>query len=146
MKKLLLCLIWPLGLTAQSLPDSTIRKIDSVFKQYTITSPGCAVAVMQKGAVVFQKGYGMANLEYAVPNTPGTIFHIASESKQYVAFCMLLLEKQGKLSLDDDIRKYLDYVPDFGHTITIRHLIYHTSGLRDQWASSCCPARTSRTT
>ncbi len=75
----------------------------------------------------------MANLEYAIPVKPTTIFHIASESKQYVAFCMLLLEKEGKLSLDDDIRKYLDYVPNFGPTITIRHLIHHTSGLRDQW-------------
>ena len=75
----------------------------------------------------------MANLEYAVPINPSTTFHIASESKQYVAFCMLLLEKEGKLSLDDDIRKHLDFVPDFGDTITIRHLIYHTSGLRDQW-------------
>ena len=75
----------------------------------------------------------MANLEYDVPITSSSIFHIASESKQYVAFCMLLLEQQGKLSIDDDIRKYLDYVPDFGKKITIRHLIHHTSGLRDQW-------------
>ena len=75
----------------------------------------------------------MSNLEYNVAITPSSIFHIASESKQYVAFCMLLLEQQGKLSIDDDIRKYLDYVPDLGKKITIRHLIHHTSGLRDQW-------------
>lgn len=133
MKKLLLCLLVPVGLHAQSLPDSITRKIDSVFKSYTALTPGCAVAVVKDGQVVFQKGYGQANLEYAAPITPNTIFHIASESKQYVAFCMLLLEKEGKLSLDDDIRKHLDYIPDFGHKITIRHLIYHTSGLRDQW-------------
>jgi CubicO group peptidase (beta-lactamase class C family) len=133
MKRLLLCLLWPVALHAQSLPDSLSRKIDSVFKSYTPVTPGCAVAVVKDGQVVFQKGYGLANLEYAVPVTPNTIFHIASESKQYVAFCMLLLEKEGKLSLDDDVRKYLAYVPDFGHKITIRHLIYHTSGLRDQW-------------
>jgi len=133
MKKILLLLFFPLILFAQSLPDSTVKKIDSVFRFYTSTTPGCAIAVLKDGEVVFQKGYGMANLEYAVPITPNTIFHIASESKQYVAFCMLLLEKEGKLSIDDDIRKYLDYVPDFGYKITIRNLIHHTSGLRDQW-------------
>jgi len=133
MKHLLICLLFPVGLVAQTLPDTLAGKIDSIFKFYTPTSPGCAVAVTKNGAVVFQKGYGMANLEYAIPVTPNTIFHIASESKQYVAFCILLLEKEGKLSLDDDIRKHLSYVPDFGPKITIRHLIYHTSGLRDQW-------------
>ncbi len=133
MKKLLLLLLTPLGVISQNLPDSTVSKIDSVFKSYTASTPGCAVAIVKNGNVVFQKGYGLANLEYSVPIQPTTVFHIASESKQYVAFCMLLLEKEGKLSLDDDIRKHLDYVPDFGHKITIRHLIYHTSGLRDQW-------------
>ena len=117
----------------QNLPDSVIRKIDSVFNRYTTTTPGCAVAIVKNQEIVFKKGYGMANLEYNVPITPSSIFHIASESKQYVAFCMLLLEQQGKLSIDDDIRKHLDYIPDFGRKITIRHLIHHTSGLRDQW-------------
>ena len=133
MKKLLFCLLVPFTIQAQTLPDSTTRKIDSIFRFYTSTTPGCAVAVTLNGAVIFQKGYGLANMEYAVPVTPNTIFHIASESKQYVAFCMLLLEKEGKLSIDDDIRKYLDYMHDFGQKITIRHLIHHTSGLRDQW-------------
>lgn len=133
MKKLFFFLLLPLSVAAQNFPDSTNRKIDSIFRSFTNTSPGCAVAVIKNGAVVFQKGYGQANLEYSTPIVPNTIFHIASESKQYVAFCMLLLEKEGKLSIDDDIRKYLEYVPDFGHKITIGHLIYHTSGLRDQW-------------
>ena len=133
MKKLIFLLLTPLGVLSQNLPDSIVSKIDSVFKSYTRTTPGCAIAIVKKGNVVFQKGYGSANLEYSIPIEPTTIFHIASESKQYVAFCMLLLQKEGKLSIDDDIRKYLDYVPDFGHKITIRHLIYHTSGLRDQW-------------
>jgi CubicO group peptidase (beta-lactamase class C family) len=75
----------------------------------------------------------MANLEYDVPITPNSIFHIASESKQFTAFCIVLLAKEGKLSLDDDIRKHLPYIPDFGKKITIRNLIHHTSGLRDQW-------------
>lgn len=133
MKKLLFCLLMPFALQAQTLPDSTTRKIDSIFRYYTTSTPGCAVAVSLNGAVVFQKGYGLANMEYAIPVVPNTIFHIASESKQYVAFCMLLLEKEGKLSIDDDIRKHLDYMHDFGQKITIRHLIHHTSGLRDQW-------------
>jgi CubicO group peptidase (beta-lactamase class C family) len=115
------------------LPDSIKLKIDNVFKSFNDKTPGCAIAILKNGELVFEKGYGMANLEYSIPNSPKTVFHIASESKQYVAFCMLLLEKEGKLSLDDDIRKYLDYVPDFHEKITIRHLIYHTSGLRDQW-------------
>jgi len=133
MKRIILGLLLPGAVAAQTLPDSTVRKIDEVFKAYTATTPGCAIAVAQGGTVVLQKGYGLANMEYAIPITPQTIFHIASESKQYVAFCILLLEKEGKLSLDDDIRKHLDFVPNLGHTITIRHLIYHTSGLRDQW-------------
>jgi CubicO group peptidase (beta-lactamase class C family) len=133
MKKLLFCLFVPFSLSAQHVPDSISRKIDSVFQSFTAAGPGCAVMVSKNGEVIFQKGYGLANMEYAIPVTPKTIFHIASESKQYVAFCMLLLEKEGKLSLDDDIRKHLDYIPDFGQKITIRHLIHHTSGLRDQW-------------
>jgi CubicO group peptidase (beta-lactamase class C family) len=137
MKKSLLLLFFPLYLQAQTLPDSITRKIDSVFKAYTDKTPGCAVAIIKKGELIFQKGYGMANMEYSIPITPNTVFHIASVSKQVAAFCMLLLEKEGKLNIDDDIRKYLDYVPDFGHKITIRHLIYHTSGLRDQWQLLC---------
>ena len=75
----------------------------------------------------------MANLEYDIPITPSTIFHMASVSKQFTAFAIASLAQQGKISLSDDIRKHLPEVPDFGKTITINHLIHHTSGLRDQW-------------
>jgi CubicO group peptidase (beta-lactamase class C family) len=119
--------------TATSLPDSLVSRIDSIFRYYTKKTPGCAIAIIKNGQPIFQKGYGMANLEYDIPIMPTTIFHIASESKQYVAFCILLLQKEGKLSIDDDIRKHLEWVPDFGQKITIRQLIHHTSGLRDQW-------------
>jgi len=95
--------------------------------------PGAAVAVVQNGAIVYKKGYGMSNLEYDIPIVPSTIFHIASVSKQFTVFSILLLESEGKLTLDDDIRKYIPEVPDFGKTITLRHLASHTSGLRDQW-------------
>ena len=96
-------------------------------------TPGAAIAVVENGAITFEKGYGMSNLEYDVPITPSSIFHIASVSKQFTAFAILLLEEEGKLSLDDDIRKYIPEVPDFGSTITLNHLAHHTSGLRDQW-------------
>ncbi len=96
-------------------------------------SPGAAVAVIQNDKIVFKKGYGYANLEYDVPITPATVFHVASVSKQFTAFCIALLAKAGKLSLDDDIRLYLPEMHDFGKKITIQHLIHHTSGLRDQW-------------
>jgi CubicO group peptidase (beta-lactamase class C family) len=75
----------------------------------------------------------MANLEYAIPNTPSPVFHIASVSKQFTVFAVLLLEEEGKLSLDDDIREHIPEVPDFGPTITLQHLASHTSGMRDQW-------------
>jgi CubicO group peptidase (beta-lactamase class C family) len=91
------------------------------------------VGVARHGAVVFQNGYGMANLEVDAPITPASIFHVASVSKQFTAMAVALLARDGKLSLDDDVRKHLPELPDYGHTITIRHLLTHTSGLRDQW-------------
>jgi CubicO group peptidase (beta-lactamase class C family) len=96
-------------------------------------TPGAAVAVVKNGAIVYKKGYGLSNLEYDIPIVPSTIFHIASVSKQFTVFSILLLESEGKLTLDDDIRKYIPEVPDFGKIITLRHLASHTSGLRDQW-------------
>ncbi len=97
-------------------------------------SPGAAVAVIQDGKTIYKKGFGSAQLEYEIPITPSTIFHVASVSKQFTAFAVAMLADQGKLSLDDDVRKHIPEVPDFGKTITLRHLIYHTSGLRDQWS------------
>lgn len=96
-------------------------------------APGATVAVVQHGKIVYKNGFGSANLEYGIPNTPSTVFHIASVSKQFTCFAIAMLADQGKISLDDDIRKYLPEVPDFGKTITIRHLCHHMSGLRDQW-------------
>ena len=114
--------------------SSMEESIDGIFKDFdTIAKPGAAVAVMQHGEIVFKKGYGSANLEYDIPVTPSTIFHVASVSKQFTVYSILLLADQGKLSLDDDIRKYIPEVPDFGKLITLRHLAAHTSGMRDQW-------------
>ena len=117
-----------------ALPAPIALRVDSVFAMYTRPlSPGCALGVVHDGQLVYARGYGMADLEHNVPITPSSIFHVASISKQFTAFSILLLQRDGLLSLDDDIRKYLPGVPDFGHRITIRHLIHHTSGLRDQW-------------
>ncbi|MFQ5628440.1 MAG: serine hydrolase [bacterium] len=109
-------------------------RIDQMFAPWdTKDTPGAAIAVVKDGKIIYAKGYGSANLEYDIPITPSTVFHIASVSKQFTAFAIAMLVQQGKLSLDDDIRKYLPEVPDFGKKITIRHLVHHTSGLRDQW-------------
>lgn len=107
-------------------------RVDEVFKEWDSTeSPGGVIGIFDKGKLVFSKAYGMASLEYDVVNTTETVFNIASVTKQITAYTMVLLEQQGKLSIDDDVRKYLPEVPDFGTTITIRHLLTHTSGLRN---------------
>ncbi len=117
-------------------PKATLPndQVDEIFAPWDSNdTPGAAVAIIKEGSIIYKKGYGLANLEYDIPIRPSSVFHIASISKQFTVFSILLLEKQGKLSLDDDIRKYIPEVPDFGKTITLRHLASHTSGLRDQW-------------
>ena len=107
-------------------------QVDSIFASFDKRdAPGCAVAVVDGGRTVFAKGYGMASLEHDLPITPTSAFYAASVSKQFTAFAVAMLAQQGKLSLDDDIRKWIPEVPNFGKTITVRHLIHHTSGLRD---------------
>lgn len=114
--------------------ESAEEKIENLFAGLNSPdTPGASVAVVQNGEIVYKNGFGSANLEYNIPNTPSTVFHIASVSKQFTVFAILLLEKEGKLTLDDDIRTHIPEVPDFGETITLRHLASHTSGLRDQW-------------
>lgn len=97
-------------------------------------SPGCAVAVIRDGKILHQRGYGMADLEHNRPITPDTVFNIASVSKHFTVFLILLLVHAGLLSLDDDVRRFVPEVPDFGKTITVRQLIHHTSGLREDWS------------
>ncbi|MGD0756157.1 MAG: serine hydrolase [Bacteroidales bacterium] len=110
------------------------KQIDQLFAGWNNPqTPGASVAVAKDGKIIFKKGYGSADLEYNIPNTPSTVFHIASLSKQFTAFSILLLEGEGKLSINDDIRKYIPEVPDFGKVITLNQLMHHTSGLRDQW-------------
>ncbi len=109
------------------------QRVAQIMSDYDSTTPGGVVAVVRGGRLVFARGYGMANLEHGIRNTPETVYHMASVSKQFTAFAILLLANEGKLSLDDDVRKHLPELHDFGTPITIRHLIHHTSGLRDQW-------------
>jgi len=119
-------------LAAQSLtppPDAKAR-IDRQFERFN-GRPGCAAGASINGTTVLTAGYGLADLEHNVPITPETIFEPGSVSKQFTAAAVLLLAQQGKLSLDDPVRKYLPEVPDYPTPITIRQMLHHTSGLRD---------------
>lgn len=117
---------------AQSLDAATTARIDSVFVRFTAPgSPGCALGVMRDGRLVYAKGYGLASIELNHPITPSTVFDIGSVSKQFTALAVVLLARDGKLSLDDEIQKYLPEIPRYSHPVTIRHLLHHTSGLRD---------------
>jgi CubicO group peptidase (beta-lactamase class C family) len=111
---------------------SQIEKVDHLFKKWDQKdSPGAAVGIIQKGNLIYTNGYGSANLDYDVPIDADSKFYIASTSKQFTAACLALLVQEGKLKLEDDIRKHIPELPDYGKTITIRHLVHHTSGLRD---------------
>jgi CubicO group peptidase (beta-lactamase class C family) len=107
-------------------------KVDRVFAEWDKPgSPGCAVGVVQNGRFIYQRGYGMANLDYDIPNAPEMVYYVGSVSKQFTAAAVALLVLDGKVSLDDDIRKYFPEMPDYGSPITVRHLVHHTSGIRD---------------
>jgi CubicO group peptidase (beta-lactamase class C family) len=110
-------------------------QVDELFAQWDKhDSPGCALAIIQNGEMIYQRGYGMANLEYDIPITPNSVFDIGSNSKQFTAMCIVLLARQNLLTLDDELQKYIPEIPQYSHLITLRHLIYHTSGLRDYLA------------
>jgi CubicO group peptidase (beta-lactamase class C family) len=118
---------------AQPATDPFAAKVDAVFAELKPDGPGCAVGVYRDGEILYSKGYGMAVLEHGVPITPKTVFYIGSISKQLTAGTVALLAQQGKISLDDDIRKHVPEVPDFGTPITVRQVIHHMSGLREKW-------------
>ena len=110
------------------------ERIDSIFEEWDDnSSPGCALGIIHNGQIVYSRGHGMANLEHGIVISPGSIFHVASISKQFTDICVAMLAEEGLLSLDDDIRRHVPEIPDFGATITVRHLMHHTSGLRDMW-------------
>src|SRR5262245_45535789 len=114
--------------------EGAAAQVDKVFARFDKPdSPGCALAVIKDGQIVYKRGYGMADLDHDIPIKPDTVFHVASVSKQFTAMAIMLLAKQGKLSLDDKVQKYIAELREFDQPITIRHLLHHTSGLRDQW-------------
>jgi CubicO group peptidase (beta-lactamase class C family) len=121
-----------------SVPDRVAGQdagIDSIFQDLAAPgTPGCAVGVVRDGALVFAGGYGTANLDHGVPITPSTVFYTGSVSKQFTAAAVALAAWQGHLSLDDDIRTHVPELPDYSVPITVRHLVHHTSGLRDYLA------------
>src|SRR5882762_732530 len=112
--------------------EKSAAAVDEVFSDLTKPgSPGCALAVYRDGKIIYAKGYGLANIEENVAITPQSVFDIGSTSKQFTAASILLLAKQGKLSVNDDVRKFIPELPNYGQKITILQLLNHTSGLRD---------------
>src|SRR5688572_1312809 len=130
---LALLVAFPVSIIAQSRPMAdSAAAVDAVFAGWTSSStPGCAVGVARDGRVILTRAYGMANLEYDVPITPTTIFEAGSVSKQFTAAAVVLLALEGKLSLEDPVRKHIPELPPYGDSITIRQMLNHTSGLRD---------------
>jgi len=115
---------------AQSWQD-TVLQIEKVFARYKPANPGAQLAISRNGKIIFSKVWGMADLEHNAPLTTGSKSEAGSVSKQFTAAAILLLEQQGKLSLDDDVKKYVPELPDYGYKITLRQLIQHKSGLKD---------------
>lgn len=118
---------------AQTWADTTAQ-IEKIFSRYIPANPGAELAIMRNGKIIFSKAWGMADLEHPTPLTTESLSEAGSVSKQFTAASILLLEQQGKLSVNDDIRKYLPELPRYDHPILIRHMLEHTSGLKD-WGS-----------
>ncbi len=121
---------------SRPLPPAAGRAdVDRIFAQWDRKdSPGCALALFKDGAIQYERGYGMADLEHDVAITPDTVFYVGSVSKQFTAFAAALAIQQGRLGPNDSIRKYLPELPEYAGTITIQQLVHHTSGLRDFYA------------
>ena len=133
MRKFLFFALLILSLNGYGQISSAERtKVDEVFKPWnSSSSPGAALGIIKNGKLVYAKGYGMADLEHNIPISDTTIFYIGSVSKQFVTMCILLLEEEGKLNLDDRVQKYLPDFPEYNAPLTIRNFIHHTSGVRD---------------
>jgi CubicO group peptidase (beta-lactamase class C family) len=127
-------------------PPGAASQVQKIFAPFNHTdTPGCAVGASIDGATVLSAAYGMADLEHNISLSPDSVFEPGSVTKQFTAAAVLLLEQEGKLSLDDPVRKYIPELPDYGSTITIRHLLNHTSGLRD-WGNVAAIGGWPRTT
>src|SRR5215218_2414139 len=132
--------LFSFGGVAAQIPDQAKviagaeRAIEKHAKLSPANAPGCAVGVSLDGKPVVEKGFGMAEMEYQIPITPKTIFESGSVAKQFTAAAVVALSLDGKLGLDDPVKKHIPEMPDYGAPLTIRHLLNHTSGLRD-WGS-----------
>jgi CubicO group peptidase (beta-lactamase class C family) len=116
--------------TTDTGPDNDA--VDAMFAAFDQPgSPGCGLAVAQDGELIYARGYGYANLDHDIPNSPHTVFDVGSVTKQFTAASLSMLAQEGRLSLDDDIRRWLPRLPAYEPTITIRHLLHHTGGLRN---------------
>lgn len=147
MNKLLLAVACSLAIAVgfvRTHADSDAQ-VDRAFSKWTESTPGCAVGIATDGRPVLTKAYGMADLEHDVKNTPETIFEAGSVSKQFTAAAVLLLAREGRLSLDDPVKKYVPELPQYETPVTIRHMLNHTSGLRD-WGSVAAISGWPRTT
>lgn len=121
----------PATALAQPLTTAEAARVDAVFSRFTSATPGCALGVRRNGQLAYAKGYGLASLELGVPISSRTVFDIGSTSKQFTAASVALLALEGRLSLDDDVRKFVPELPDLGQPVTLRRLLSHTSGWRD---------------
>ena len=123
-----------LQLEKPSVSTSRSARVDEILQPWDLPdAPGLALGVLDSGEVVYRRSLGLANLELDLPITPSTVFQAASLSKQFTGVAIALLADRGQVSLDDEVQRYLPEVPEFGHPITLRQLLHHTSGLRDQW-------------
>ena len=128
---LFLCLL-SLQTMAQAPSTLSAQEIDRLFEQYTSgNSPGYALGIVENGALIYSKGYGMANLDYDIPLTDTSAFYIGSMAKQFTAAALLILESSGKIDFSKPVRHYLPDFPEFEKEITIEHLLHHTSGIRE---------------
>ena len=122
--------------------NSMNPKVDAIFAQYDKPdSPGCALGVIKDGKLVYARGYGMANLEHGIPNGPKLVYDTGSISKQFAAASVLLLAQQGKLSLDDEARKYIPELPAYQKPITIRHMLHHNPPRNVPCARDAIPSK-----
>lgn len=129
-----ICIVALTVLLATPAAAQDVAGLDAVFVRWSGDRPGCSLGIERAGAPPVTRSWGLAELEHRIPATPSTVYEAGSVSKQFTAAAILLLADDGRLSLDDDVRRWLPELPDYGRTITIRHMLNHTSGLRD-WGS-----------
>jgi CubicO group peptidase (beta-lactamase class C family) len=134
MKRLLSCLLLFSSVTVSAQPMDTLSRLDQLFSRWNNATPGVAIAIQRGDRIIYNKAFGLADLEHNVPNTTETIFESGSVAKQFTATSILMLVAAGKLNLQDDVRKFVPELPVYEAPITIQHLLNHTSGLKD-WGS-----------